>query len=242
MKVLFSGNGNNLSTYSRHAHAHPEIILAVAGSAHAIYGNETYVTERGHIALLPPNTYHSLNNGEDYSDLYIRIDTLTFSVEKPVILKDDSGMIEPLMRTLYTVWIQKEDNYQQICDNLLDIIFEFINKLLKNKNQYDFVEKLKNILALHLSDTHFQFKNAAAELRVSQDYLRHCFKADVGMTPLEYLTTLRIAQAKRYLRESKTYSIREIAYLCGFADPYYFSRCFKKQTGQSPKAYRNEHT
>ncbi len=240
MKVLFSGNGNNLSTYSRHAHTHYEIILTISGSAHASYGAQTYVAERGHIALLPPNTFHSIQNGELYSDFYVATDALELCGSCPLILKDESGTIEPLMRTLYTVWVQKEENYQQICDNLLEVICEFIRKLLASKNQYDFVNKLKSIFALHLSDAGFGLKDAAATLRISADYLRHCFKADTGMTPLEYLTKLRIAQAKRYLVQNKSYTVSEIARLCGFTDPYYFSRCFKKQTGLSPKAYRNE--
>ncbi len=242
MQVLFSGNGNNLSTYSRHAHAQYEIILTVSGSAHATYGTETYIAERGHIALVPPNTDHHLQNGLRYSDFYVRCDTLELCAEHPSILKDESGIIEPLMRTLYTVWVQKEENYQQICNNLLEVICEFIRKLQTSKNQYDFVDRLKSILALHLSDTNFQIKNVIATLNISSDYLRHCFKADTGLTPLEYLTQLRISQAKRYLIQNPSYTVSEIASLCGFADPYYFSRCFKKQVGVSPKLYRKENT
>ncbi len=240
MKVLFSGNGNNLSTYSRHAHEHPEIILTISGSAHAIYGGETYIAEGGHLALVPPNTFHSIKNGNSYSDLFVAIDAMPFEINKTLVLNDDNGMIKPLLRTLYNVWVQKEENYQQICDNLLGIIFELITKLQNNKNPYNFVEKLKNLLTLHLTDAHFQFKNAAAELGISQDYLRHRFKAETGMTPLEYLTHLRITQAQRYLTQKDGHTISEIAYLCGFSDPYYFSRCFKKLTGKSPKAYRTE--
>lgn len=240
MKVLFSGNGNNLSTYSRHAHEHPEIILTIFGNAHAIYGNETYIAECGHIALVPPNTFHSLKNGNNYSDLFVAMDAMPFELKKPLILNDDNGMIKPLMHTLYNVWIQKEENYQQICDNLLSIIFELIRNLQNSKNPDDFVDKLKSMLATHLTDAHFQFKDAATALGISQDYLRHRFKAETGMTPLEYLTHLRITQAKRYLAQKNGHTISEIAYLCGFSDPYYFSRCFKKQVGKSPKAYRTE--
>jgi len=239
LKVLFAGNGNNLSTYSRHAHTQYEIILTVAGSAHAFYGDTLYIAERGHIALLPPNTPHNLTDGVAYSDLYIRLDTLDFIENEPLILNDDSGLVEPLMRTLYTVWVQKEENCQQICDNLLEVILYCIRKQKTSKNRYDFVDKLKSILALHLSDVKFSIKETSAKLGISTDYLRHCFKSDTGMTPLEYLTSLRIAQARRYLKQDNGYTVSEIAFLCGFSDPYYFSRCFKKQTGLSPKAYRD---
>ena len=73
---------------------------------------------------------------------------------------------------------------------------------------------------------------------ISFDYMRHCFKEETGETPLEYLTKMRIRQAKRHLRQNKFYSVGEIAYLCGFSDRYYFSKIFKKLTGMSPGEYQ----
>ena len=58
------------------------------------------------------------------------------------------------------------------------------------------------------------------------------------MTPLEYLTQIRIEQAKSYLINSNIYSISEIADMCGFSDQYYFSRVFKKTVGVSPRDYK----
>ncbi|MBP3388412.1 MAG: AraC family transcriptional regulator, partial [Clostridia bacterium] len=38
-------------------------------------------------------------------------------------------------------------------------------------------------------------------------------------------------------RYRSNYSIQEIAFLCGYLDPYYFSRVFRKYTGQSPRSW-----
>ena len=45
-------------------------------------------------------------------------------------------------------------------------------------------------------------------------------------------------QAAFYLKNTN-FQINHIAELCGFSDPYYFSRTFHKLTGQSPKQYRD---
>ena len=77
----------------------------------------------------------------------------------------------------------------------------------------------------------------ASNVYVSGDHLRSIFKREYGMAPIHYLLNKRIELAQGYLRESDR-KIVEIAKLCGFSDPYYFSRIFKKMTGKSPQDYR----
>lgn len=54
---------------------------------------------------------------------------------------------------------------------------------------------------------------------------------------VKYITTQRIELAKKLLRY-KNSTISDIAHEVGFADAYYFSRCFRKYTGMSPKQYK----
>ena len=63
------------------------------------------------------------------------------------------------------------------------------------------------------------------------------FKAEMGITPKEYITKKRIEKAQKMLLENDT-GIREIAHACGFANEFYFSNCFKKIVGISPSEYR----
>jgi AraC-like DNA-binding protein len=59
----------------------------------------------------------------------------------------------------------------------------------------------------------------------------------MGVSPLKYLTQIRISHAKRLLRlkQRSGMSIQEIAWLSGFQDSLYFSRVFKKATGVAPQ-------
>lgn len=64
------------------------------------------------------------------------------------------------------------------------------------------------------------------------------FKILTGKKPTDYLTHVRIKQAKKILSNS-TEPLRKIARQIGFKDEYYFSRCFNKLTGNTPREYAN---
>lgn len=64
------------------------------------------------------------------------------------------------------------------------------------------------------------------------------FKSHTGQTPVEWLTQFRIKRAKRLLVETES-SIGEIATSCGFADPAFFTRTFRRCIGLSPTKFRD---
>ncbi|WP_430410397.1 helix-turn-helix transcriptional regulator [Kordia sp.] len=75
------------------------------------------------------------------------------------------------------------------------------------------------------------------DIGVSKYYLHRLFKEINGKTPLEYLTDIRLENAKNKLQYSKD-SIYEIAITSGFDNTAYFSNVFKKHVGLSPTQFR----
>ena len=63
------------------------------------------------------------------------------------------------------------------------------------------------------------------------------FKRYMGVTPMQYITSIRMNKAKELLKNTN-YSIQEISGLVGYENPLYFSRIFRKQIGCSPSGYR----
>lgn len=74
---------------------------------------------------------------------------------------------------------------------------------------------------------------------LSSSYYRTVFKQTMGVTPYDYIISLRINSACFYLG-SNNYTIDEIAQIVGYNDQFYFSRIFKKKTGISPLKYRQQ--
>ena len=80
----------------------------------------------------------------------------------------------------------------------------------------------------------------AAMYNVSRSFFSTTFKSETGVSPKEYLCAIRIANAKEYLANS-SYSIMEIAKLCGYNDVFYFMRHFKERESVTPSQYRELH-
>jgi AraC-like DNA-binding protein len=78
----------------------------------------------------------------------------------------------------------------------------------------------------------------AEEAHLSVPTLVRRFGAAFGLSPMRYLTELRLSASRDRLRQRTDLSITEIAYACGFQDPNNFSRLFKRRFGLSPREWR----
>lgn len=74
---------------------------------------------------------------------------------------------------------------------------------------------------------------------INQPYLSRIFKNCCNCTYNEFLTNIRIEEAKKML-ETDEYLIGQIAEFTGFNGQFYFSRVFKNSTGYTPKEYRSK--
>jgi transcriptional regulator GlxA family with amidase domain len=72
---------------------------------------------------------------------------------------------------------------------------------------------------------------------LSERTFKRRFRAATGFSPVEYVQTLRIEEAKQYL-ETTGLTTEEIGALVGYGDPAFFRRLFKRQSGITPAAYR----
>ena len=79
--------------------------------------------------------------------------------------------------------------------------------------------------------------DVSREVNISPYYFSKLFKDETGEGFVEYLTNLRIEKAKELL-SGTSYSMKEICQMCGYTDPNYFSRIFKKNVGVTPTEFK----
>jgi len=80
-------------------------------------------------------------------------------------------------------------------------------------------------------------EQVAAEACLSKYHFIRLFKDHFGVTPMQYVTQLRVEKAKSMMLDS-SFTISHIAYAVGFNDVSEFNRYFKKSTGHTPTSFR----
>ncbi|MFC3773567.1 AraC family transcriptional regulator [Paenibacillus sp. GCM10012303] len=83
-------------------------------------------------------------------------------------------------------------------------------------------------------------KSISGELGLSAVQFTRRFKAAYGVTPSDYVTSLRLSRARTLLAETKL-TLEQIALQCGYENGLYLSRIFSKKMNVSPSQYRKAH-
>ena len=101
-----------------------------------------------------------------------------------------------------------------------------------------FYEELLMYINRHFADK-ISLRDLADKYHCSYSSISHLFQQFGNETLTQALTRIRMDAAKKYLEYTRQ-SITEIAFSCGFDDPNYFSNAFRRETGMSPTAWREQ--
>jgi len=107
-----------------------------------------------------------------------------------------------------------------------------------SKSENNMLVLAKRCVEEHLSDPELSLSLVSETLGITSAYFSALFIRETGVGFNEYVTGLRVEQAKQLLRETNL-KINQIASRCGFRSASYFIVVFRKQTGLSPSEYRN---
>lgn len=135
-------------------------------------------------------------------------------------------------------------NYQELLTMLLRHIFLLINRYLKESSKtgiyaLDEIERSIRYFNEHYKEE-INIEEYAKSLHISSCWFNRRFKQITKVTPLQYIISVRLANAKMLL-ETKDYNVTETAYAVGFNNPLYFSKLFTRHIGMSPTEYKKLH-
>ena len=94
---------------------------------------------------------------------------------------------------------------------------------------------IHDYILAHLADEKLNVDLMASQLKVSRTNLYTLVRQEFGVTPANLILDLRLKNAEVLLKEGL--KVREVALKCGFVDPKYFSKVFKKYYGILPSNY-----
>ncbi|MDD5598797.1 MAG: helix-turn-helix transcriptional regulator [Victivallaceae bacterium] len=200
------------------------------------------------LVFIPPFTIHNstlpasevINFGfESKEDLFIGSNHGLFKARK---LSIDAFKIFNKLIIDYSLLfknILENLNYPDYCRGSA---LAFLNALIiafENSPQPEIVQpkakiqQMINFIARNYYRNNFSITDIAGEVNLCSNYASGMFKKNTGIKLIEFIHSYRLDKAKLLL-ETGNYSVKEVASLCGWNSPFYFSNCFKKRYGFSP--------
>ncbi len=183
------------------------------------------------------------NNGESFSIIasYLLVDVI-MAVSK--VIESLEGDVKQVMpEILSRSFVENAVRNQEV---FIGEVKAILQKLLCWRNSRatgrysDVILRAKKFIDENFADPDICLRSVAQEVNFSPNHFSTVFSQDCGMTFIEYLTQVRVSQAKKLLKSTDKKSA-DIAYEVGFNDPHYFSFIFKKEVSLSPREWRQKY-
>ena len=110
-------------------------------------------------------------------------------------------------------------------------------QIIVDERDRQLLDLMQRWLYAHLSDPGLAIDDWALAMGYGRSVFYRKVKALTGLTPADYIRTLRMNRAAELLRHDNI-TVAEVAYKVGISEPHYFSKLFKQQFGVSPKKYQ----
>ena len=243
-----------LPTYWQKGRRDYQILYVANGKTHFWFDGREEIVSTGHMVLYKPEeiqkyVYYLEDNPEVFwihftgSDVKNILAYHGISLDEHVfycgVLPDYKALFRKIIQELQLCRYGYEDYIASLFNDIL---------LLVDRQQHEQKKATGNVqeqierAAAYFNEnynTKISIDDYAESLHISTNWFIHNFKQYAGMSPAQYILSLRMVNAQSLL-ERTTYNIKEISEIVGYENPLYFSRVFKKEIGKSPAQYRKE--
>ena len=243
-----------LPTYWQKGRRDYQILYVANGKTHFWFDGKEEIVSAGHMVLYKPEeiqkyVYYLEDSPEVFwihftgSDVKNILAYHGISLDEHVfycgVLPDYKALFRKIIQELQLCRYGYEDYIASLFNDIL---------LLVDRQQHEQKKATGNVqeqierAAAYFNEnynTKISIDDYAESLHISTNWFIHNFKQYAGMSPAQYILSLRMVNAQSLL-ERTTYNIKEISEIVGYENPLYFSRVFKKEIGKSPAQYRKE--
>ncbi len=236
-----------------HSHKYLEIFYILSGKGKISFGENSIEIEPNTIVILNSEVIHSTQAYED-SDVeffsllldnvniaYLPPNTLSDNPYEHKTFDDNNNKIYYLLTQMINELVNtKEGCYIALKGLVYQLFSEIVrlpDKVSPIKHQYNEIAlKVKSYIDTnYVKDFNVDF--LADMVFVNKFYLIHVFKRTYNVSPMQYLTAVRMQKAQTLLRSTNV-PVTEISQACGYDNPVYFSEQFKKTVGTTPSIFR----
>ena len=235
-----------------HLHYHLELLCLLGGHTRAYVDSAEYALEPGDIFLAFPNQIHRFESidRESYLLFIINPDIMPelgrlFTTALPLSSVVRGAASDPALfdklRAMADFCTREDHPYHDVVlkGQMLSFFGELLCRMELTHPREGDSQSLKAVVRYCSQNftKELSLEILERELHISKYYISHLFSHKLNMRFNDYVNSLRISDACRYLRHDSR-SITEISELVGFSTLRTFNRAFIKQIGMTPSQYR----
>jgi len=152
------------------------------------------------------------------------------------VVKSNRGQYH--LRDDFLMELVNRRTVDSIADSLEQMILRSVKLMEAESKQQEIqpIRVIREYIDKHYAEN-ISLNDIADQVQLSRNYVSAIFRKETGVNYLDYLTSKRINEAARLLRNTNL-SISEISEKVGYTDVKYFSKMCKKKLGMNPSEYR----
>ncbi|WP_410881444.1 helix-turn-helix domain-containing protein [Myroides sp. DW712] len=265
--VVFHQHHTPNQDYTKHSRLFEGLLLGIVlkGSMRTRIHFTEYEVQEGDIAVVPPQVMietMSLSEEAEIVTIGLSFDFISsFPILREFVLNDQLRwqpiirlnqeellLQEELLQLIENVYNKKQSSHKidmlkHLVMGLIQLIMEQYQEEPNPKGQiknrtHEMIDNFYSLVSTHAhQQRNVQFY--ADQLHVSTQYLSSFLKQHTGKSTLQWIDHVLVLHAKTLLK-STSLSIKEISNTLEFTETSVFCRYFKRNTGKSPKVYREE--
>ena len=248
-----------------HWHDEFEIIYVRSGFLTVSISGESYIGKTGEAFVVSPGNLHLMGAQTGTVDYYTFLFPLKYISFRTDDMLDEK-LLEPLNSGHLMICPRVKDTAKELCEQLIEIymakkdeseskiatqvrtkiiLLQFILEMWKKGFVIENDTSGRNIVEKEMVSYIQQnftgkisLKEFGEQFHLSEKYISRYFKEHFHITLSQYITYLRLENAKQLLQDTDL-SVTETAMQSGYQNVSYFIRSFKKTYGISPLKYRN---
>ena len=236
-----------------HTHNCAELFYVIGGKGQFLVTDRSFTITAGDMVIVNPHVEHTETSLAasplEYivmgiEGLELNMDDTTENLFCIINFYDDGSDVQFYLKTLLKEIERKAMGFETVCQDLLDIL---LIKLLRKTNFTKALASVREDLSADTVAVRRYIENhyrepltldlLAQNVHMNKFHLAHIFSKEFGLSPFNYIQQLRIRESQELLRTTD-YPLSQIAGMCGFSSPSYFSQRFSSTVGISPGEYR----
>ena len=238
--IVYVGEHALMWNVDQHIHESWELIYCTQGSGAFRFSGQELPYREGEVVVIPPMLSHSNASEEGFRNIHINLREPLFSFREPLLVRDDSNrFLLDAFRAALTHYTSSHPERTALLSAYGNLICACLVAYQTTRRHTAVVDMIEREINQRYGDCAFELDTYLKGLPFSYEYLRKLFQKEIGLTPHQYMQRKRLQIASELLLSAipADGSVADVARACGFHDPLYFSRMFKKHFGISPSRY-----